>query len=93
VWDNLFPKGASGEALLQSIVLAVIIAMGLQTVEKGICFLRPETVACFLMLVELYKGLAVCPRQLTLEVFKGPINPRRKREHVLWVKIHNLCRV
>jgi hypothetical protein len=35
VWDNPFSKGASGEASLQSIVLDVITAMGLQTVEQG----------------------------------------------------------
>jgi hypothetical protein len=63
VWDNPFPKGANGEASLQSIVLAVIIAMWLQTVEKGICFIRPETVSGFLMLVEHCKGLieSLCP--------------------------------
>jgi hypothetical protein len=44
-----FPKRASGEASLQSI----ITTMGLQTVQKGLCFLRTQTVAGFLMLVEL----------------------------------------
>jgi hypothetical protein len=46
-WDDLgqlirktseglpFPKGASGEVSLQSIVLTVITAMGLQTVKKA----------------------------------------------------------
>jgi hypothetical protein len=61
VWDNVFPKEASGEASLQSIVLAVITAMGLYTMEKGICFLRPKTIVDFLILVELCKGLAVDP--------------------------------
>jgi hypothetical protein len=42
---------------VQSIVLVVITVMGLQTMEKGLCFLRPETAAGFLMLVELCKGL------------------------------------
>jgi hypothetical protein len=37
-----------------------------------------ETIATFLMLVKLYKGLVVCPRQLTLEMFKGLHNPMRK---------------
>jgi hypothetical protein len=46
-------KGASGEASLQIIVLVVIIVMGLQTMEKGICFLRPSTVVSFLELVDL----------------------------------------
>jgi hypothetical protein len=35
VWDNPSPKGASREASLQSIMMAVITAMGLQTVEKA----------------------------------------------------------
>jgi hypothetical protein len=77
VWDNPFSKEASREVSLQSIVLAVITAMGLHTVEKSLCFLYPESVAGFLMLMELCKGLAVCPRQLTLEVFKGSIKTRR----------------
>jgi hypothetical protein len=44
-----------------NIMLAVIIMMGLQTIEKSICFLLPESVsvAGFLMLVELCKGLLV----------------------------------
>jgi hypothetical protein len=77
VWDNPFSKEASREASLQSIVLAVITAMGLQTLEKILCFLCSESVAGFLMLMELCKGLAVCPHQFTLEVFKGSIKPRR----------------
>jgi hypothetical protein len=59
-------------------VLAIIKAMGLQTVEKGLCFLRPETVVGFLKLVELCKGLVVSPCLLTLVVFKGLRNPRQK---------------
>jgi hypothetical protein len=47
----------------------------------------------FSPLVKLCKGLAVYPLLLTSVVFKGPINPRRQREHVLWVKMCNLCRV
>jgi hypothetical protein len=35
VWDNPFPKGASGETSLPSIVLAIINAVRLQTVEQG----------------------------------------------------------
>jgi hypothetical protein len=54
-----YSKGTSGEALLQSIVLAIITAIGLQIVEKGLCFLRPKTVASFLKLVELCKGFTV----------------------------------
>jgi hypothetical protein len=46
---------------LQSIVLAIITVMELQTVEKVICFLRSDTVAGFLMLVELWRGLTVDP--------------------------------
>jgi hypothetical protein len=46
---------------LQSIVLAVITVMGLQTMEKGICSLLPETVVSFLKLVELWKCLVVLP--------------------------------
>jgi hypothetical protein len=56
-------------------VLVVITAMGLQTVEQGICPLLPETVVGFFILVELCKGLIVYPRQLTLEVFKDSYNP------------------
>jgi hypothetical protein len=37
-----------------------------------------KTIAGFLILVELCKGLVVYPRQLTLEVFKGPYNPGQK---------------
>jgi hypothetical protein len=33
--------------------------MGLQTMEKGLYFLRPSIVVGFLELVELYKGLTV----------------------------------
>jgi hypothetical protein len=43
--------------------------------------------------VELSKGLIVYPRRLTLKVFKSPINPIWKREHVLWINMCNLCRV
>jgi hypothetical protein len=75
-----FPKGANGEVSMQSIVPTV---MGLQTVEKGICFLRSGTVVGSPELVELCKGLTIYPRQLTLKVFKGLINPRRNMEHVL----------
>jgi hypothetical protein len=53
----------------------------------------PETVVSFLNLVELCKNLVVNPRQLILEVFKGPYNLRQKREHDLWVKMCNLYRV
>jgi hypothetical protein len=42
-------------------VLVVITAMGLQTMEKGICSLLPENVAAFLKLVKLFKGLAMHP--------------------------------
>jgi hypothetical protein len=50
-------------------VLAGISAMGLQTVEKGICLLLLESVAGFLMLVEVISFL------FTLEVFRGLSNP------------------
>jgi hypothetical protein len=53
-----------GSESLQSIVLDVITAMRLQTVEKGLCFLLPETIAG-LKLVELWKG----PIVLLLGVF------------------------
>jgi hypothetical protein len=56
--------------------MVVITAIGLQTMKKDLCFLRVGTVVSFLELVELDKGLIVYPRQLTLEVFKAPINPR-----------------
>jgi hypothetical protein len=49
------------EASLQSIVLVIITTTGLQTMEKSICFISSETVAGFLMLVELRKGLSVDP--------------------------------
>jgi hypothetical protein len=44
-----------------TIVLVVITAMGLQTMEKGICSLLHETVVGFLKLVKLFKGLVVHP--------------------------------
>jgi hypothetical protein len=68
---------------MQSIVPTIITAMGLQTMKKGICFLRSGTVVGSPELVELCKGLTIYPRQLTLKVFKGPINPRRNMKHVL----------
>jgi hypothetical protein len=37
-----------------------------------------EFVARFLMVVELCKDLIVKPCELTLELFKGPYNPRQK---------------
>jgi hypothetical protein len=46
-----YPKGASREVLLQSIVLAIITVIGLQIVEKGLCFLHPKTIVGFLKLV------------------------------------------
>jgi hypothetical protein len=46
---------------LQSIVLALIAAMGLQNVEQDLCSLHPKTVAGSLKLVELGKGLGVDP--------------------------------
>jgi hypothetical protein len=70
-WDDLgqlirkateglpYLKGASGQASLHSILLAVITVMGLQTVEQGICFFRPKIVAGLLKLVELWKDLVV----------------------------------
>jgi hypothetical protein len=39
-------------------------------VKRGICFLLPEIVAGFLMLVELYKGLVVHHQPFTLKVSK-----------------------
>jgi hypothetical protein len=80
------PEGANGEASLQSIVLAVITAMGLQTMLKGLCFLRPGTIVGFLELVELCKGLVESPCLLTSVVFKGLCKPRQIRDHNLWVK-------
>jgi hypothetical protein len=35
--------------------------MGLQTVEKSLCFFLPETMIDFLILLELWKGLIVVP--------------------------------
>jgi hypothetical protein len=55
--------------------------------------LLPETVTGSLMLVELWKGLVVSPCLLTLAVFKGLRNPRQIRDHGLWIKMCNLCRV
>jgi hypothetical protein len=52
---------------------------------------RPVNCSGFSPLVKLCKGLAVYPRLLTLAVFKGLINPRRQTEHILWVKMCNLC--
>ena len=53
----------------------------------------PKIRSGFCPLVELCEGLVVYLRILTLAVFKGSIKPRRQREHVLWVKMCNLCRV
>jgi hypothetical protein len=43
----------------------------------------PETIADFLILVELCKGLVVNPCLLTLVVFKGLRNPGQKGDHDL----------
>jgi hypothetical protein len=64
-----YPKGAREEVSLQSIVLGVIFAMGLQTVEQGICSLRLETVVSSLKLVELWKGLVVLPCLASVELY------------------------
>jgi hypothetical protein len=56
-----FPERGNQGDIATEIVLVVIPAMGLQIVKKSLCFLRPEIVAGFLMLVELCKGLAVDP--------------------------------
>jgi uncharacterized membrane protein len=60
VWEY---HSLTGQAVgaLQSIVLAVITVMELQTVEKVICFLCSDIITGFLMLVELWKGLTVDP--------------------------------
>jgi hypothetical protein len=49
-----------GSESLQSIVMAVITVMGIQTMEQGLCFLFPEIIAGFLKLAELSKSIVVC---------------------------------
>jgi hypothetical protein len=88
-----YPKGQAGSESLQSIVLAIITAMGLQTVQKFICTLLLETVAGFPKLLELCKGLVVSPCLLTLAVSKGLYNPRQLRDHDIFVKMLKLCKV
>jgi hypothetical protein len=61
--------------------------------EKGICFLLPEIVAGFLLLVEHRKVLLVSPCPLTLLVFKGLHNLRQIRDHKFWVNMCHLYRV
>jgi hypothetical protein len=56
-------------------MLCVITVMGLETVEKGICFFLAKTVVGFLMIVELCKCLVVDPYLFTLEVSKDLANP------------------
>jgi hypothetical protein len=52
-----------------------------------------ETVAGFLKLVELYKGLVVLPCLASLVEVYGIHDPMADGQHDLWVKMHNLCRV
>jgi hypothetical protein len=56
-------KGANMEASLQSIGRSSgrTAAMAFRSRDSYICFLLPESVAGFLKLVELWKGLAVDP--------------------------------
>jgi hypothetical protein len=74
--------------------------MVLQTVEKGICFLRPQTVVGFLMLVDLCKSLGAfrCNRTTTVWYYAwlvyawlGAKFSELLRD--LWVKMCHLCRV
>jgi hypothetical protein len=69
-----------------SIVLVVITVMGLQTVEKVLCFLLPESVAGFLMLVELWKGFVETPFLTSSEEVYGIHDPVADGYHDLWVK-------
>jgi hypothetical protein len=68
-------------------VLAVITAMGLQTVEKGLCFLLPESVAGIHMLVELWKGLIVTPHIASLKEVYVIHDPVEDGYHNLLVKM------
>jgi hypothetical protein len=63
-------------------------------VKRGIpalCFL--ETVASFLKLVELCKGLVVLPCLASLVEVYGIHDPLADGKHYLWVKMRNLSRV
>jgi hypothetical protein len=55
--------------------LLLITMMGLQTVKKCLCFLLPKTVAGFLMLVELLKGLVETPSLASSEEVYGIHDP------------------
>jgi hypothetical protein len=52
-----------------------------------------ETVADFLKLVELCKGLVVLPYLASLVEVYGIHDPLANGQHDLWVKMCNLCRV
>jgi hypothetical protein len=66
---------------------------GVTNREKGLCFLLPGTVAGFLMLVELLKGLVETPSLASSEEVYGIHDPVVDGYHDLYVKMCNLCRV
>jgi hypothetical protein len=80
VRDNLTRKGTSGERITAKYIgrFSSQFVYERFSDEGFLYFLLPETEAVFRMLVELYKDLVVCSRQLTSEVFKGSYNPRKK---------------
>jgi hypothetical protein len=63
--------------------------------EGFLCFLLPESVAGFLKLVELWKGLVVLPCLISSVEMNGKSWPLSKwvTWHDLWVKMYNLYRV
>jgi hypothetical protein len=61
--------------------------------EGFLYFLLPETIAGFLMLVELWKGLVVTPYLASSEEVYGIHDPVVDGYHGLWVKMCNICRV
>jgi hypothetical protein len=59
--------------------------------NKGfLCSLLPETIVCFLKLVELWKGLIVLPCLASLVEVYGIYDPMVYWYHDLWIKMCNL---
>jgi hypothetical protein len=67
--------------------------MGLQSVEKVLCFLLLESVAGFLMLVKLWKGFVVTPFLTSSEEVYVIHDPMADGYHDLWVRKCHLYRV
>jgi hypothetical protein len=89
-----YSKGASGEASLQSTgrFLGRSCCDGFLN-EGFLCSLLPKTVADFLKLVKLWKGLLVLPCLMSSVKVYEIHDPVADVYHDLWVKVCNLCRV